>query len=113
MRQYRPAPSAVTLSFSLSLKTLSLTSLSLTSLSLTGLSLPILATAAHAAPCPHEVVAARAALGPSAPQTIAAQLHRQPTVASVAAAERRADAAFGCAARHEDRHQQRDRRRLH
>jgi hypothetical protein len=38
---------------------------------------------------------ARAAIGPSAPQSIAAQLHFQPTAASVAAAEARLAGAFG------------------
>jgi hypothetical protein len=38
---------------------------------------------------------ARAVLGPSAPQSIAAQLHFQPTAASVAAAEARLAAAHG------------------
>jgi hypothetical protein len=38
---------------------------------------------------------ARAAIGPSAPQSIAAQMHFQPTAASVAAAEARLAAAYG------------------
>jgi hypothetical protein len=45
-------------------------------------------------------LAARAAPGLTAPQSIAAQLHHQPTVASVAAAEARlAAAAYGMARR--------------
>jgi hypothetical protein len=49
----------------------------------------------HAGPCPltDAQLAARGALLPSAPQSIAAQMHHQPTVASVAAAERKLAAA--------------------
>jgi hypothetical protein len=48
----------------------------------------------HAAPCPSQAdaLAAKPALGPSAPQSVAAQMHRQPTAASVAAAEKGAAA---------------------
>jgi hypothetical protein len=70
--------------------------LSAVTLSLPLLSLPLVATRSQPAPCPHDVIAARGALGPSAPQSIAAQLHRQPTVASVAAAEKRLGAACCC-----------------
>jgi hypothetical protein len=43
-----------------------------------------------AAPCPSgDALGARLAVGPSAPQSIAAQMHRQPTPASVAAARTR------------------------
>jgi hypothetical protein len=52
----------------------------------------------YAGPCPLQIdprLAARMALGPSAPQSIAAQMHHQPTVASVVAAEKKLAAAFG------------------
>ena len=79
MRQYRLALlSAVTLSLPLSLT--------------------LVTTDTQAAPCPHDVVAASLALGPSAPQSVAAQMHRQPTVASVAAAEKRLSAPCCCGA---------------
>ena len=49
-------------------------------------------SSSYAGPCPFEgmraSIPARLAAWPSAPQTIAAQMHRQPTQASVAAAER-------------------------
>lgn len=101
MRQYRPALlGAITLfrttlsPTTLSPRTSSPTVVVATLSVVTALSLA--ATAGHAEPCPHEVVAARAALGPTAPQSLAAQMHRQPTVASVAAAEKRLTTAFGC-----------------
>ncbi len=53
-------------------------------------------SAGHARLCPAYIdprLAARADLGPSLPQSIAAQLHHQPTPASVAAAENRLAAA--------------------
>ena len=79
-------------------------------LSLGLVALSLAATGSDAAPCPHEVIAARAALGPTAPQSLAAQLHRQPTVASVAAAEKKLSAAFGCPP---ERHDERPQRRSH
>jgi hypothetical protein len=59
------------------------------------LALPLMtlpASTGRAGPCPSETAAAaaaKAALGPSARQSVAAQMHRQPTVASVAAAEKK------------------------
>lgn len=44
-------------------------------------------------------LAARAALAPSAPQSVAAQMHHQPTMASVAAAEKKLAAVANGAAR--------------
>lgn len=107
MRRYRPAPWGAPTLFPTTWfpTTWFPTTVFLT---LTLATLGLAATCGDAAPCAHEVVAARAALGPSAPQSLAAQLHRQPTVASVAAAERRLVAAFGCAAG-----KPRGRRRLH
>jgi hypothetical protein len=49
---------------------------------------PLSASSSRAERCPSQIVA-RGDLGPSAPQSIAAQMHHQPTVASVAAAEKR------------------------
>jgi len=102
MRQYRLALlSAVTLTASLGvpgLGVLSLGPVSVGPVSLGLVTLSLAATAGDAAACPREVIVARAALGPTAPQSLAAQLHRQPTVASVAAAEKRLGAAFGCPA---------------
>ena len=55
--------------------------------------------------CPLQAAAqlaarSRAGIGPSAPQSIAAQLHFQPTAASVAAAEARLAAAYGMVRAH-------------
>jgi hypothetical protein len=60
------------------------------------LSLSLLsASSSRAERCPSQIVARRD-LGLSAPQSVAAQMHHQPTVASVAAAEKRAfTSAFG------------------
>jgi hypothetical protein len=59
-----------------------------------------LSTSSAAGACPLHLDAwsaarARAAIGPSLPQSIAAQMHVQPTAASVAAAEARLAAAYG------------------
>ena len=54
--------------------------------------LPLLvlsASSGQAGPCPSPEGAAGAALGAGARQSVAAQLHRQPTAASVAAAEKK------------------------
>jgi len=63
---------------------------------------PLSASSRRAERCPSPVVA-RTDLALSAPQSIAAQMHHQPTVASVAAAEKRVFASAvgrmpGCAA---------------
>ena len=63
---------------------------------------PLSASSSRAEPCPSQIVA-RADLRLSAPQSVAAQMHHQPTVASVAAAEKRVFASAvgwmpGCAA---------------
>jgi hypothetical protein len=49
-------------------------------------------SSSFARPCPRQIdawLAARAAAGVSAPQSVAAMMHHQPTVGSVAAAEAR------------------------
>lgn len=76
----------------------------MTAAAMTGVLIAASAGLAPAAPCPGPQQMGRLQLdrpqmGPwtalSAPQSIAAQLHRQPTTASVAAAERRLEAAAG------------------
>jgi hypothetical protein len=67
---------------------------------LSAVCLAVSLSSGHAGPCllTDAQLAARAALLPSAPQSIAAQMHHQPSVASVAAAERKlAAAAYGIA----------------
>jgi hypothetical protein len=79
------------------------TLLSATTMVLPLLVLPLSASTSQAGPCPSPTgpeAAANAALGPSARQSVAAQMHRQPTVASVAAAEKKVVA--GDAARSSD-----------
>ncbi|MCI0599600.1 MAG: hypothetical protein L0Y60_08775 [Beijerinckiaceae bacterium] len=56
---------------------------------------------AHAAPCSSEIAKIEEAMadpgpmiGPTNPQSLGAQLHRQPTPSSVARAEKRADARY-------------------
>ena len=73
---------------------------------LSAVGLAVSLSSSHARPCPltDAQLAARAALGPSAPQSVAAQTHHQPTVASVAAAERKLAAAANGAARNTDCH---------
>ena len=50
--------------------------------------LPLSAPSSRAEPCPSQIIA-RADLRLSAPQSVAAQMHYQPTVASVAAGQKR------------------------
>lgn len=56
---------------------------------------------AHAGPCGHEIAKIEEVMrdpgpniGPTDPQSIGAQLHRQPTPSSVARAEKRADSNY-------------------
>jgi hypothetical protein len=73
------------------------------SVPLLALALTLSASPGRAGPCPSQIgeaAAAKAALGPSAPQSVAAQMHRQPTAASVAAAEKKV--AVGAAVRSSD-----------
>jgi len=66
---------------------------------LSAAAMAISASSSHARPCPLQIdawLAARAVAGVSAPQSVGAMMHHQPTAGSVAAAEARlAVAAYG------------------
>jgi hypothetical protein len=77
-----------------------------TAAGIAGLALGFCAASAHAGPCTHKIAQFEQAVrqsannpdaGPMAPQSIGAQLDRQPTPGSVKRAEERAQASFDAA----------------